>query len=140
MLRHRHRTWLALHMKRSASQLEDMYTVTVTAQSPWLKSSARCRGASQGPSDAGLSSAQFSLAYERHERVGKIGAANAAQKMLVPGAHACTRSHDTQIPESCNIKPPALFHASACAVFWVGMTPIKIFSDYLCKHTLESSR
>jgi len=52
-----------------------------------------CRGAGQGPSDAGLTSAQFSLAYERHERVGKISAANAAQKTLVPGArkvvHAC---------------------------------------------------
>ena len=47
---------------------------------------ACCRGAGQGPSDAGLTSAQFSLAYERHERVGKISAANAAQKTLVPGA------------------------------------------------------
>ena len=43
------------------------------------------RAAGQGPTDAGLSSAQFSLAYERHERVGKISAANASQKTLVAG-------------------------------------------------------
>ena len=38
------------------------------------------RAGGQGPTDAGLTSAQFSLAYERHERVGKISAANASHK------------------------------------------------------------
>ena len=47
------------------------------------------RAGGQGPTDAGLTSAQFSLAYERHERVGKISAANASHKTLVPGASSC---------------------------------------------------
>lgn len=33
-----------------------------------------------------MSSVQFSLAYERHERVGKISAALVSGKSLVPGA------------------------------------------------------
>ena len=59
--------------------------VTSDDQQQLTAVAACCRGAGQGPSDAGLTSAQFSLAYERHERVGKISTANAAQKTLVPG-------------------------------------------------------
>ena len=47
---------------------------------------------SAGPAEGGLTSAQFSLAYERHERVGKISEANASGKSLVPGGHSCRLS------------------------------------------------